>query len=121
MGKYSTFSRRDSSKKNKTIHPIWRGIGFLFMFLIPILSYFGALVLIDENNKRGWVPIPADLIIKAFDPLILVKAIIIIVLMIILFAIFMLVTFLFNSLFGPSRYGPLDVPPAAYRHRKRSK
>jgi hypothetical protein len=119
VGKYTNFSKQEEDRKRKGVHPIWRGVGFLLLFLIPVLSYFGMIVLLDENSRKGWVPIQAEWLIKfGPDPLILVKAGVVLALVILLFAVFMFITFLFNSLFAPSRYGPLDVPPASYRKRK---
>jgi hypothetical protein len=119
VGKYSNFSKQEGDRLKKGVHPVWRGVGFLLMFLIPVLSYFGMIVLLDENGKRGWVPIQPDWLIKIGpDPLLLVKIGVALALVIILFAILMFITFLINSLFAPSRYGPLDVPPATYRKRK---
>jgi len=119
MGKYSSYSRRDApSPKIRTIHPIWRGVGFAFIIIIPIFSYAAALVLIEQNSKSGWFQIPADLIFKGADPLLYIKIIVTITIAFILYIIFMLITFLVYSMFGPKRYGPYDVPPIKYRRKR---
>jgi uncharacterized membrane protein YbhN (UPF0104 family) len=120
MGKQQSFIKQQPAPKRE-IHPIWRGIGFLFMIIVPILSYFAAIMLINENINQHWLPVPADLIISGNDPLLLLKILLTILISLVFFLIFILITFLLFSAFGPSRYGPLDVPPQSFRgkHYKR--
>lgn len=113
MSKYSTQVGISAPRAMKrTVHPIWRGIGLLMMILVPILSYVAVLVLLEENARKHWFPIPADLIVRWSDPLILVKIFATIVIVVVLYAIFLLITFVLNSLFGAPRYSPLDEPPS---------
>ncbi|HZW03724.1 MAG TPA: hypothetical protein VFF68_07350 [Anaerolineaceae bacterium] len=115
-GKYSTYNRgQQAPTKRREPHPIWRGVGFALMILTPILGWFGSLLLVQENIRQRWVPIPADLIWGGSDPLLLVKILVALVLMLLLFAFFQLVTFLLVRIFGGSRYGPYDAPQVAYR------
>lgn len=120
MGKHDAYRPMDDRQARKAeIHPVWRGIGFIFMILIPVVSYAGAILLIQENNKRGWIAFPYDLIatenhilFRLFqDPQIHIKLIVMGMLMFILFAIFSLITFAVYSVFGSTRYGPYDLPP----------
>lgn len=117
-GKYSTYSQKQepTTRKQET-HPIWRGIGFAFMILIPILGWFGALYALDQR----WVPTPADLLVRWQDPMILIKVILALVIMFVLFAVFQMVAFILRRIFGAPRYGPYDVPNVTYRgkHHKR--
>lgn len=118
MGKHE-FKREASKSRKAEIHPIWRGIGFLFMILIPIMSYAGAIVLIQQNSKNGWVPFPFDLVANQShilfkllgDPMIHIKIILMVTLMFLLFSVLAILTFFINSAFGGSRYGPYDLPP----------
>jgi hypothetical protein len=120
MGKYSSYSsKQNQPRKQPEVHPIWRGVGLMMILLIPFLSYISALVLLQENTKYRWVHLPADLIIAGKDPLLLIKVIITISIAFVLYAIFMLVTFSLSRLFSPPRYGPYDVPPVAYRGKKK--
>lgn len=121
MGKNDLYSPSSLQSAKKPIHPIWRGIGFIFIILIPILSYIGALVLLEENTKRGWFGIPRELFVPIFDPLLGVKIGIAIVLMIILYGIYTLISFIVLSIAAPPRYGPFDVPPQRYRGNKKSR
>jgi hypothetical protein len=117
MGKYQTYMKPTPPPKKET-HPIWRGIGFVFMIIVPILSYFATILIIDENLKQNWFPFPSDLIISGNDPLLLIKILGTLGISLVLFLIFMSITFILFSAFGTSRYGPLDVPPASYRGKR---
>ena len=119
MGKHSSYVRQKPPTK-AGVHPVWRAIGFLFLLIIPFISYFGALVLLEENARRRWMAIPTELLVKGSDPLLVVKIIMTLVLVFIFSAIFLLLTYLVNSIFGPSRYGPYDVPQrSSYKKRRR--
>jgi hypothetical protein len=100
---------------NKEIHPIWRGVGFLLIFLIPALSYGASIVIFKENAVKHWFPIPAEIIAHGHDPLIYAKIILTIVLSLLIYSIFTLITSLVNHMFGASRIGPYDAPPV-YRN-----
>jgi hypothetical protein len=100
---------------NRKIHPIWRGVGFALMILAPIIAYGIALILLEENFKTGMVSIPPSLVVQWQDPYILVKLIITVFVTMVLYALLTMIYFLISSLIGPSRYGPTDVPPVAYK------
>ena len=117
----------DRAYKPKTAHPIWRGVGFAMIVLIPLISYAASEVLIQQNQKSNIFPWPYDLLAKPGDflwngdTLLYFKILLTITFMLILFALFTLITFLFNSAFGVPRYGPYDVPPIKARVRKRAR
>jgi hypothetical protein len=121
MGKYqSQMSRQPNAElRSRRIHPIWRGIGFIFAILIPVMAYYTTLVVLNANNQQGWFQIPADLYYKSGDPLLYVKIMGTIGIGFLFYAIFMLINFIIYSMFAPPRYGPLDVPPMHYRRVKR--
>ncbi len=128
--KYNQFqadrSREDRAAKAR-IHPIWRGVGFAFIVLIPILSYAATDLLIQQNTKSHWFPLPYDIMAKPGeflyngDPLLYLKILLTITFMLVLYSIFTLITFMINSAFGPPRYGPYDVPPINVKVRKRAR
>lgn len=117
----------DSAYKNRQAHPIWRGVGFVMMFLIPFVSYAGTEVLIEQNKKANFFPWPVDIMAKPGDllwngdPLLYFKILVTITLILVLYAIFTLVTFAINSAFGAPRYGPYDVPPIQAKVRRRAR
>ncbi len=122
MGKYTDYKRQPSLSERETstkLHPIWQGVGFGLMILTPLLGYFGALALLEENSRRNWVTISADLLAPGKDPLLYAKIILTVALTLVIFTVFQLFTYVLYRLFGPSRYGPLDVPPVAYPKRRK--
>ncbi|MDR3574941.1 MAG: hypothetical protein P4L50_13845 [Anaerolineaceae bacterium] len=121
MGKYSSSMNRqpNSELRSRRIHSVWRGIGFIFAILIPILAYYATLVVLDANNQKGWFQIPADLYYKGADPLLYVKIVGTIAIGFLFYAIFLMIYFIVYSMFAPPRYGPTDVPPLHYRRVKR--
>lgn len=128
MSKYNTSQFRPPEEKiQNKIHPIWRGVGFAFLVLIPLISYAATEVLVQQNQKLGFFPWPYDIVAKPGDliyngdPLLYFKILITIAFMLVLFAIFSLITFMVNSAFGAPRYGPLDVPPINARVRKKAR
>lgn len=119
MGRYNPNSMSRMPKNRKTgVHPIWRGIGFVLMIIIPFMAYAGTMLLLEQNRMNGWVQIPSDLLAVGSDPLLYVKIILTVFLIFLLYSIFLLFTFVINSLFGPPRYGPTDAPPTSYRGRR---
>ena len=118
MSKYSSFSRETVQPKPKGIHPIWRGIGFIFMIIAPIIAYFATILVLEENANQNWFTIPRDLIAKGADPNLYVKIIGTITIVFLLYALFMLFTFVIYRLFGPSRFGAHDAPQEAFRGRR---
>jgi hypothetical protein len=114
MGKYNQFNRSVSLKEResrKQPHPVWRGIGFILMILIPFLAYFSGLVLIEQNNLHGWFAIPAEYFTKSGDPYLYIKIGLTVVISLVLYGVISLLGVMLLSVLGPSRYGPLDAPP----------
>jgi hypothetical protein len=121
MGKYNSMSRREAPKKEAVgLPPIWRGIGFAMMILIPGMAYVGMLVLMQYNQDHNLFPIPMDIINKTVggDPLLFVKIAVILVIMLVLYMILMMFTFVLNKIFVPDTLGPFDVPRVAYKRKK---
>ncbi len=118
MGKYSFYQSRREKPRQRGAHPVWRGIGFLLILIIPVLSYAAALVTLDENAKRGWIDIPLELISPVIEPMLYAKILLTIIFMVIFYGIFTFISFALYSAFGPPRYGPLDAPPVEYRGKQ---
>lgn len=125
-GKYRDYSSNRSAREKpyQRIHPVWRGVGFVMIVLIPIISWAGADVIIT----RGLFPLPGDLYAGpgqllyniTGDPLIHIRLMFSVGILLLLFAIFSFVVFIANSLFGLShRNDPFYVPPLRRRPRKR--
>lgn len=137
MGKYSSrVARKPSMPKRDTVNPYMRGIGCLLMLIVPVFAYgvgdllagqgFGYPVIPREwygniqfpaivyssttlawvANRLSQIPhLPATLAIA-------------VIVMIILGGILSVIFGWIYSLFAPSSYGPLDVPPPRVKTRK---
>jgi len=115
--KYTMYSRRPVIKKSPwKVHPVWRGIGCLMMIIIPVMSYAGAVLLVQENFKRHWVPVPAELIMTVTLPRIgsfpylYATLMTMLLLMFIGFGAMMIIYTIIYRFVGPSLLGPMDVP-----------
>jgi hypothetical protein len=116
MSKYNRFQNKlEPSYMNRKIHPIWRGVGFAFMILIPIFSYVSATLFLAENTRNRWLVFPQNFyLVGQPDPDLLIRILITIVFMLILYALLTFVSLVIFRFFAPPRYGPLDVPPSGY-------
>ena len=129
MGKNNAYGERRQQKPIVKIHPIWRGVGFAMMILIPLFSYATAETIIQQNQKLSFFPWPYDIYAKPGellfqidpDPLLYLKILLTIACMFVLYALFTLITVAINSAFGSPRYGPYDVPPIDAKVRKKAR
>ncbi|MHB0922866.1 MAG: hypothetical protein ACYC6H_05000 [Bellilinea sp.] len=123
MTKYSQYHRSSSRDKNanEKIHPIWRGVGFIFMILAPVMGYFGSLMLIEANKQNKWVIIPREFLASGSDPMLYVKIGLTILLALLIFFILQFIGMIILRMAGPERYGPLDVPPITGVKKKRAR
>jgi len=53
MGKYSKFERKTPQPRYK-IHPVWAGIGFLMIIIVPIISWAAATELVNLARQQHW-------------------------------------------------------------------
>lgn len=113
MSKHKIYRTEQHVKPSKLpIHPIWRGIGCILIIVLPVMSYFIATYFITNRNKYPWIIIPQDLIIYQIkDSLLGVKLLYAGILLLAIAAVLALLTFAIFRIFGPSRYGPRDIPP----------
>ncbi len=59
MGKYSHEPVRP--ERQWRIHPVWRGIGFVWLILIPVMSYALAKIFSQMNTQNKWLPVSPEL------------------------------------------------------------
>ncbi len=127
MGRFNKYERSSqSTERPYKIHPIWQGIGCLLLILIPIISYAGAVLLVDENVNQNWLPAPTALMqtvnVPVLDmsvPHLFANLVVAALLALIGFAAVTVLYGVLYSVMGPSRYGPLDAHPDEFRPRKR--
>jgi len=119
MTKNDSFEPRDrTGAKTNRMHPIWRGIGFALLILTPFMGYASSVLLLKYNSENQWMAIPRDLLISGKDPYLLIKIILTIAFASLIFLLFQILTFFIYRVAGPSRYGPVDVPPVRFRGKR---
>ncbi|HMB22975.1 MAG: hypothetical protein ACM33V_07620 [Chloroflexota bacterium] len=136
MGKYSTYTRKQS-KRPTGVHPVMRGIGCIMIVVVPILAYGVSMLVVNYGIARGW-PIPKEWLGQPAIPQLLwgvqsltsilyflqgqnnlVANLAFSVAMIIIIGGIMAVIYGFlYSIFGPPQYGPQDAPPIKGRKIK---
>ncbi len=138
MAKYAKYERKTNRTK-KAMNPIWRGIGCIMIFVVPLMAYGLAVLFVPAIEASGLLPHelfrrvilpewtyttpvigPAASFISSIDNLWG---------MIMFFFIFLLVlSGVFSMLYagiyqivGPQQYSPLDAEPTKYKakHYKR--
>lgn len=126
-GAYSPDSRTSSKERGPKVHPVWRGVGFGFMILIPIMAYASMVVFMEQNDLHGWVALTPDMMAKEGqflysiipDPLLYVKIALFLLFAFVFYAIFLLISAMITGMFGVSRKDdPFYVPPV--RHTKKA-
>lgn len=107
------FQNKEVTRLSRPVHPVWRGIGFIMIVLIPLLGYGLTITILDLNSQNNWFPIPPEFMIYKWglDPYILVKVGMTLAISFVFYAIFLFFTYIINSLFAPKRYVPPDLPP----------
>jgi hypothetical protein len=119
MGRLDPSRRPAAYNETPEYHPIWRGVGFAMLILIPIISYAASVVLFNLNLQRHWIAVPRELVINVLgDPYLIMKILLAIIIAFVIYVIFLGVTYFANRFFGPPRYGPLDVPPIRVKTRR---
>lgn len=131
MSRHSMYEgRRDIPERPWKIHPIWRGIGCILLILIPIISFLGAYLLVQEEIIRDLgIPYPIEFatVLLSFTFMGTVYSVdwmtlIITGFLILLgFAVLMIFYSIVYSALGPPRYGPLDAKAERPKRRKKLK
>lgn len=118
MSKYSRFEQKQKPRPWK-IHPVWRGIGCVIMLILPVMAYYGSILLLEANANNGWVRIPVEFTGPAAYPYLYAK--LTVTLFVVLFGYGVMVIFytLLARLSGMKKYGPLDSPPIRPKKKKR--
>ena len=134
MGRYRETVRQN--QKTSGPPPIWRGIGCMLIFIVPVISYAAAYETMPFFLNRGLVPrellftpetpewlqiMPA--LAQAFRFLFGRYAILATLGLTFLYIIFIAGVFsvlyaLMYRMTAPSRYGPMDAPPPRVKVKK---
>lgn len=130
MGKYTSMSKKQETPRITGVNPVMKGLGCFIVLLVPPLSYVTAALLVEYGVRQNWPLPPAWLGYVDINPLVwrlgglapiltlieaeanlianLVFAFGITVAIGSVMAVFFGYLYKF---FGPSPYGPTDVPP----------
>ncbi|MFQ5616608.1 MAG: hypothetical protein ACE5GO_09155 [Anaerolineales bacterium] len=111
-GKY----RQAESEEKWEIHPVWRGIGCMFFFLIPVIGFMSAVLLVQEGIPQQWIPLTPDLANRVTWPVfgtfpLYYTLEITAAVAFILYAFFVVLYAAIYRVIGPPKYGPQDAPP----------
>ena len=136
MGKYRSNSRRQAAASRNSMPPLVRGIGCITMVLVPILAY-GTAVFLINGPGRSW-PIPISWLgTPRIPPFIFhlrglasiagflqaqtnLEANLIFTVAVtgVIYGIMAIIYGYIFAMFGPSKYGPTDVPPPRVKTKK---
>lgn len=119
MGRYHHLEKPPLRRQRPwQIHPIWRGLGCLLVFIIPILAYGIAVYLVEENWRQGWVYVPRSMLAPGEDPNLYLVLLVTFALTFLVYAVITLVYLIIYRFVGPPLHTPLDVPPVRRRRRR---
>jgi hypothetical protein len=139
MGKYSSNSRKQAARPRNTVPPLLRGIGCLTFVVVPLLSYGIADYWIGNGlpGTQFFSTSPSLMSPPKINPLLLklqglqpiwsflqqqdhlgANLVLTIALIMIIGGFMAIVYGYVNAMFGPSRYGPTDVPPPRVKPKK---
>ena len=136
MGKYTSRVKKPSMPKRNTVNPYMRGIGCLLMMVVPFFSYVAGNMLAEKRfgyqvippEWYGYISIPPFVanftgLNKVFGflagiPHLSATLVLALVVLIIVGGIISVIFGWIYSLFAPSQYGPMDVPPPRVKTKK---
>lgn len=124
--KYSDYHRTET-KKPYTIHPVWRGVGFAFIILIPIMAWATMDLFISEVINKGVMPVPTDLVAQPGqllyrlipDPMLYIKVLVFFVAAFFFYIIFLMIASIVTRIVmgNPAQRDPFYVPQMARRRK----
>lgn len=134
--KYHTFQKKEFVRPY-TIHPVWRGIGFLMMVLVPVMAGAAAVIMKDLGFQLGWpflyeltgtirlpevfyaIPVIRNIAYWISSIANLRAILLFFALFVIVFSgIMSLLYAMIYRLIGPPQYTPLDAPAEKIRARR---
>lgn len=137
MGKYKSSATRREKPKPKGPHFIWTGLGCLMMIIIPVISFAAAYETVNYGLDHEWslpyqllgtpqlpeIVYKSDALWSVLGPLTNIKnlyayAAVGFLFMILLSGIISFIYAVIYRMLGPSRWGPLDVPPPRIKTKK---
>jgi len=136
MGKYNSRMSKQPSVKRNTVNPYMRGIGCLLMLVVPFFSYVAGDTLAEQGfgyqlipaEWYGYMTVPPALVNFSglntiFGYLAKIRHlpatfVLGVIILILVGGIISVIFGWMYSLFAPSQYGPMDVPPPRVKVKK---
>jgi hypothetical protein len=137
MGKYRSSATRRQKPVDSGPHAIWRGLGCIMMIIIPIISFALAYELVNYGLNNNWsIPyqllgtpqLPefirkSDALWSVFGRITVIKnfyayATLGILIMVLLSGSISVIYAIIYRILGPSRWGPMDMPPPKFKTKK---
>ena len=121
MGKDSwrTKQSEEEREKRKRMHPVWRGVGCVFMGILSLMGYLLADWFVVENATQRWIYLPRELIQPPFAPFlpagILLKVVAAFLFLMMSYGVLSVI----YAIAFPVRRGPTDLPPLRKQYRRR--
>lgn len=123
----SDFFRDEKKQREDEPHPAWRGIGFLMIILIPILSFLISIEVVAALAMRGFV-LPEELRrppqeILGMGPFANLPAILVFGVLIaaVLFGVFAVINAIIYGASAGNTYRAFESPPEQYKKKKKLK
>ena len=137
MGKYRSSAKPIQKPLDTGPHVIWRGLGCLMMVIIPVISYAAAYEIVNYGLTNGWIipyqflgtPQLPELIRKSnalwalFRPITSIQNFYAYVafgtlIMVLISGTISVIYAVVYRILGPSRWGPLAMPPPKFKTKK---
>lgn len=133
---YSSSSHRGSQERPWKVHPVWRGIGFALIILIPIMSWAGADILMGGGSplplpEELYKPVNLSVSVPNAEATTIVNSInrllsgvtfghffFTLVFVFLGFGVISMLYAVFYRFMGPPRYSQFDAPPEKGRKRR---
>lgn len=123
----SDYFEKQKREKSREPHPVWRGIGFIMMILIPILSFAMSDVLLQVGRNNGInVPIEfqsAPVQIPIYGSVADIKAVLILgfAIMLVLFGLFTIINSAVYRGSKDSTYQIFQAQPKQFKRKRKLK
>ncbi len=123
----SDYFEQEKREKSREPHPVWRGIGFVMMIVVPILSFAIADVVLQAIKRNG-ISIPFELQsppvqIPVYGPVADLKAVLAFAfaIMLILFALFTIINAAMYRGSKESTYQLFQAQPKQFKKKRKLK
>jgi len=123
----SNYFEQEKREKSREPHPVWRGIGFIMMILIPILSFALSDVLLQAARSNG-INIPLELqsgttLIPVYGPVLDIKAVLAFgfAIMLVLFGLFTIINAAVYRGSKDSTYQIFQSQPKKFKKKRKLK